>query len=56
MSRSREKVDEGKQEFLHQLKFCANSAFPFVHHLHLLHLNRTRHCNKLKNLHLDGMV
>jgi hypothetical protein len=35
---------------------CASHAFPDVHHLPLLHLNRTLNRNKLKNLHLDGVV
>jgi hypothetical protein len=38
------------------LKFCANVAFPIAHHLHLLHLNQTRNCSELKNLHFDGVV
>jgi hypothetical protein len=43
-------------KFLHQLKLFADIAFTIAHHLYLLHLNETRNCTELKNVHFIGVI
>jgi hypothetical protein len=38
---------------LHSLKLLVPPRFPFANRLHLLHMNQTRNCNELQNLHLQ---